>query len=405
MQSGFAQAVVSAEGLIVAVNDEMCAMFGRKAKELLGEPILCAEQARPEDEARLRRVLSGDVPLARFERRVASRYGGSVDLLVSLTGVRVDGRVDAAAVCVQDVTDLKSAQRRAESEEARWRSLSQNASEVALVTDAALTITYVSPAMTRLLGHDPQDVCGTSMLSLVHPEDVPRVTAAMRRLVAKKTRKSEIGYRVTNSSGHWRHVEQHVLNLLEDAHVEGLVVNLRDMTELEELRTARRRAVLEDRLTGLPNRALLMDRVEQAIERRHRTGGQYALLHIDLDKFRAINDTYGQGAGDTVLRRVSDTLCTLVGPSDTVGRYAGDEFVVLSSHRRRQRPQRGRPSRLACASGTGPGGRRRRDHDGQRLRMRRCRARSRQQCRGPDRGGRGGNRIREGLGPGPDVRP
>jgi diguanylate cyclase (GGDEF)-like protein/PAS domain S-box-containing protein len=324
-----AQAVVSTDGLIVAVNDEMCALFGQQRQDLLGAPILCPEQHLVEDEVRLQKVLSGDVPLARFERRAPHPWAGPSDLLVTLSGVVRDGAVEAAAVCVQDITEQKSAQRRAEREEGRWRSLSQNASDVALVTDADLRISYASPALTALLGFGTGDTVGTSLELLVHPDDAARVTAALRALVEEQGREEILEFRVRNSAGEWRYVEQHVLNLLEDPHVRGLVVNLRDRTELHELRLARRRAVLEDRLTGLPNRALVMDRVQQAIERRHGGGGPYALLFVDLDRLRAINDTYGQAAGDEVLRRVSDTLCALVGPADTVGRYAGDEFVVL----------------------------------------------------------------------------
>ena len=328
-QTGVAQAVVSPDGLIVAANDEMCALFGRRRDDLLGTSILSPEQSTMEDQVRLHKVLSGELPLARFERRSPHHWGGPIDLLVTLTAVARGAAIVAAAVCVQDITEQKSAQRRAERAEGRWRSLSQNASDVALVTDADLRISYASPAMTALLGHGTADTVGTSLELLIHPDDAPRVRAALRALVEEQGHEAALEHRVRNSAGEWRYVEQHVLNLLGDPHVGGLVVNLRDRTELHELRVARRRAVLEDRLTGLANRALIMDRVQQAIERRHGGGGQYALLFVDLDRLRVINDTYGQVAGDEVLRRVSDTLCALVGPADTVGRYAGDEFVVL----------------------------------------------------------------------------
>jgi diguanylate cyclase (GGDEF)-like protein/PAS domain S-box-containing protein len=331
VQSGVAQAVVSSEGLIVAVNDATCAMFGRAAREVVGQPIVSQipEECRAEDERLLRDVLSGVLHQATFERRLPHPDGSCLDALVSVVGVQVDGRVSELSVCLQDITALKTAQRAAEREQARWRSLSQNASDVALIADAALVITYVSPALTALLGHDESDVLGTSLLELAHPDDEKRVAAAMHRIVVDSAREVSLEYRVRNKAGDWRYVEQHVVNLLDDPDVTGLVANLRDQTRQQELQTTLRRASLEDNLTGLPNRALVMDRVQQAIEREHSTGQRYALLFVNLDRLKAINDTYGHGAGDLVLRRVADTLCALVGPADTVGRYAGDEFAVL----------------------------------------------------------------------------
>jgi diguanylate cyclase (GGDEF)-like protein/PAS domain S-box-containing protein len=307
LQSGVAQALVSTQGLIVAVNDATSAMFGREAHEVVGEPILSRVplEWREEDARLFDQLVTGEIRSAHFERRLPHRDGGHVDALVSLVGVRVDGRVSELSVCLQDITGLKAQQRAAEREEARWRSLSQNASDVALIVDPSLLITYVSPALTALLGYSEDDVFGGA------------------------GREVSLEYRVRNKAGEWRHVHQHVVNLLDDPDVSGLVANLRDRTEHQELQTTLRRATLEDPLTGLPNRALVMDRVQQAIEREHSTGQKYALLFVNLDRLKVINDTYGQVAGDLVLRRVADTLCALVGPADTVGRYAGDEFAVL----------------------------------------------------------------------------
>jgi diguanylate cyclase (GGDEF)-like protein/PAS domain S-box-containing protein len=330
-QSGVAQAVVATDGTIVAVNAATCAMFGRDAEAVLGQPILSQLplDGRAEDEQRLRDLLGGRIQATQFERRLPDGDGGHVDALVSLAAVRDQRGLKEIAVCLQDITALKAAQRAAERAEARWRSLSQNASDVALVADASLVISYVSPALTLLLGYDEDDMVGMSMLSLVHPEDEARVAAAMHRVVVGVGREVSLEYRVLHKAGQWRHVAQHVVNLLNDPDVLGLVANLRDQTEQQEMQSTLRRAALEDQLTGLPNRALVIDRVQQAIEREHSTGQHYALLFVNLDRLKAINDTYGRAAGDQVLRQVADTLCALVGPADTVGRHAGDEFAVL----------------------------------------------------------------------------
>jgi diguanylate cyclase (GGDEF)-like protein/PAS domain S-box-containing protein len=330
-QSGVAQAIVSPEGIIVAVNEATCALFSRRATDLVGQPLLPRIPAewREEDARLLQQVIEGTVSSAQFERRLPHRCGGVVHALVSVVGVRVDGVVSELAVGLQDIGALKEAQLIAERAEARWRSLSQNASDVALITDAHLVVGYVSPALTAMLGHAEGAVLGSSLLDLAHPEDRARLQATMRRLVGASRSELTLDYRVRDAAGDWRFVEQHVVNLLDDPHVGGLVVNLRDRTAQHALETSLLRATLEDPLTGLPNRALIMDRIQQALEREQSSGKRCALLFVNIDRLKAINDAYGQEVGDHVLRRVADTLCALVGPSDTVGRYGSDEFVVL----------------------------------------------------------------------------
>src|SRR6202023_720774 len=85
-----------------------------------------------------------------------------------------------------------------------------------------------------------------------------------------------------------------------------------------------------DALTGLPNRALLVDRIDQALVHSQVSGGCTAVLFIDLDRFKQVNDTKGHAAGDTVLRRVAEQLVAALRPTDTVARIGGDEFVVLA---------------------------------------------------------------------------
>jgi diguanylate cyclase (GGDEF)-like protein len=153
----------------------------------------------------------------------------------------------------------------------------------------------------------------------------------MHRCVAAATKEVAITFRMRGADGSWRHVEQRLINLLDDADVQGLVVNLRDVTEQHELQQTLLRASVQDALTGLPNRTLLLDRIEQTIERERAGGPPYGLMFVNLDRLQGINDAFGHSVGDDVIKCVADTLFAGVRTADTVARYAGDEFAVLLS--------------------------------------------------------------------------
>jgi diguanylate cyclase (GGDEF)-like protein/PAS domain S-box-containing protein len=331
-QSGVPQAVVGLDGTIVAVNDATCALFDRAPEELIGDHLLdrVPAEGRDGDATLLAAVLSGRLERAHFERRLDHRDGRWLDTLVSVGAVRDDeGGLREISVCLQDITDLKTAQRAAERAEARWRSLSQNASDIALIVDDELGISYVSPSLEALLGDGDERLLGTSLLDLIHPDDAARVSAAMQRLVVEAGRELLLAFRMRAEGRTWRHVEQRVINLLGDPDVQGLVANLRDVTPEYELQKTLEQRAIQDSLTGLPNRTLFMDRAQQAIEREQAGGPAYAMLFVNLDRLKAINDAFGHAVGDDVLKTVADTLCAIVRPADTVARYAGDEFAIL----------------------------------------------------------------------------
>ncbi|MCW2571642.1 MAG: hypothetical protein JWO88_1700 [Frankiales bacterium] len=331
-QSAVAQAIVAVDGTISVVNQAACELFDRRPEELIGETLLdrVPGEGREQDAALLMALVAGTVDQAQFERRLDHKDGRWLDTLVSVRAVKAStGELREISVCLQEISALKTAQRAAERAQARWRSLLQNASDIALITDAELVVSYVSPSLAAALGDRDPAVVGTSLLTLVHSEDAVRVGAAMHRFVFEAGRELSIGFRMRTDGRGWRHVEQRVINLLDDPDVTGLVASLRDVTEQYELQSTLRRAALEDNLTGLPNRSLLIDRVQQAIERERAGGPSYALMSVNLDRLKAINDAFGHAVGDQVLRRVADELCALVRPADTVARNAGDEFAVL----------------------------------------------------------------------------
>jgi len=133
----------------------------------------------------------------------------------------------------------------------------------------------------------------------------------------------------TDHRGRPRWVQARATDLIADPDVAGTVVNLHDTTDRKAMEDALAHQALHDALTGLPNRVLLRDRIDHALRRNARTGESIAVVYLDLDGFKRINDSFGHDVGDELLRQVADRLVRSVRPSETVARLGGDEFAIL----------------------------------------------------------------------------
>jgi len=213
--------------------------------------------------------------------------------------------------------------------EARFRSLVQNASDVICIGDAAGTITYISPAVERVLGEPPERWVGRPGLDAVHPDDLPAAEAALGALLGRAGSTRCARYRIAHADGSWRWLEVTSTNLLHDPGVRGIVANIRDVTERQEFEEQLTRHAFHDPLTGLANRALFRDRIEHALATSALDGDEVAVLMVDLDNFKTVNDSLGHTRGDAVLVEVAGRLTASLRPADTVARLGGDEFAVL----------------------------------------------------------------------------
>jgi diguanylate cyclase (GGDEF)-like protein/PAS domain S-box-containing protein len=214
--------------------------------------------------------------------------------------------------------------------EERFRSLVQNASELMTVVEGNRHIRYQSPSVTPVLGYDPDRLCGTDILDLVHPDDRPGAMAHLADLAERPAGMTAVlECRLRHHDGTWRHVEMVGNNLSGDPNVGGIVLTTRDVSERRALEDQLRHQAFHDSLTGLANRALFANRVEHALIRSHRHAQPMAVLFIDLDDFKTVNDTLGHVEGDEMLAAVADRLRGCLREGDTAARLGGDEFGVL----------------------------------------------------------------------------
>jgi diguanylate cyclase (GGDEF)-like protein/PAS domain S-box-containing protein len=231
-------------------------------------------------------------------------------------------------------TRLRAAQRRLrEHDERRFQALLTSSSDTTVVLSATGNITYASPSALRVLRVSAADLLLLTMPAFVHRHvhraDAGRLTADLAELLAAPGGERTLQFRVGGPEGTWRDVEGVGRNLLDDAAVGGVLLNLRDVSERTELQRALTHQAFADQLTGLPNRALLRDRTEQALRLAGRHGQLVGLLLLDLNRFKEVNDTLGHHAGDALLQQVATRLGVALRDADTVARLGGDEFAVL----------------------------------------------------------------------------
>jgi len=213
--------------------------------------------------------------------------------------------------------------------EERFRALVQNAFDIILVIDAAGLISYSSPSAARVLGYGLSELKGSPFVDLLHPEDAPPARDLLANLSERHGQAATTEWRLRHREGPWCPMEVAGQNLLDNPHVDGLVLTLRDIAERKDLEQQLAHQAFHDALTGLANRALFRERVAHALRRNTRTRDSAAVLFIDLDDFKAVNDSLGHSAGDEVLTAVAERLGACVRAADTVARIGGDEFAVL----------------------------------------------------------------------------
>ena len=212
--------------------------------------------------------------------------------------------------------------------EARFGSLVRNASDLITVLDTDLRITYQSPSIERILGYGADEVAGRPFASLTAAADVSRVaTLAADTIGGKESKALECS--LVHKDGALLQFEIHLTNLIGDEHVGGIVLNARDISERKAFEAELTHQAFHDTVTGLANRALFGERVRHAIARSRREGRSLAVIFLDLDDFKTINDSLGHVAGDEVLVEVARRLDSTVRGGDTAARFGGDEFAVL----------------------------------------------------------------------------
>jgi diguanylate cyclase (GGDEF)-like protein/PAS domain S-box-containing protein len=213
--------------------------------------------------------------------------------------------------------------------EARFASLVQNSSDLITVLSADNTIIYQSPSIDRVLGYTADEVTGRSFELLLHPDEHGRLLRRLTDGAGANGRAEVIDCLLAHKDGSLRHFEILHADLVADRAVGGIVLNGRDVSERKAFEEQLAHQAFHDPVTHLANRALFNERVRHAVARTLREGMGMAVLFVDLDDFKTVNDSLGHAVGDQVLLEVAQRIAGSVRAADTAARFGGDEFAIL----------------------------------------------------------------------------
>jgi diguanylate cyclase (GGDEF)-like protein/PAS domain S-box-containing protein len=325
-------ALVGTDGRFLRVNKSLCEILGYTEREFLGKTF--QEITHPDDLEvdleHLRRLLVRVVRTYQTEKRYLHKDGHVVWTLLSVSVVHDEEDEPLYFICqIQDVSERKKVEKAIKESEERFRSLVQYSSDIITILDTEGTVHYVSPAVERVTGYRPEEQVGTNAFGSIHPDDREQALNTFAEVLKRPGLQPPLEFRVPHKDGSWRYLEHVVNNLVDDPAVRGVVVNSWDVTERKALVEQLSYQAFHDLLTGLPNRALFMDRLEHASSRANRRGSKVAVLFTDLDNFKVINDSLGHKAGDQLLIAVAERLKACLRPEHTAARLGGDEFTIL----------------------------------------------------------------------------
>ncbi len=301
---------------------------------------------------------------------LSARSWGTVVGIVVITLLLIVRQSVVMADNARLVKSLDRSMLQVRRQEQRFRSLVQHASDITMLINDQGVVAYASPALGPVLGQSPDQAVGWPALDVLRTDDRPAVERLVAQLLHDRTGSASTQMRVRHADGSCRWLELVATSRLDDTSVLGIILNIRDVTEARRLQDRLRYEASHDSLTGLPNRALLYEQAER-LQEEPAAQLSKAVLLLDLDDFKSVNDILGHHMGDQLLIVVAERLRNSVRPIDTVARLGGDEFALLLTGSLTirgdlDRPANPRPTEETCddrgpfASGTGEHRRRRR---------------------------------------------
>ncbi len=324
-------------GMITFVNQRMAALLGCTIDEVTSAMITDfvidtpeTADANPQPNGSIGGAGKTDEFHKRSELTFRHRDGSQVSTTLATTSLTdTDGNMVGTLAMVSDVTEQRAQDRALLEATKRFEQAFESAPVGIAVIDQGGRVLDSNPAVQQMLGLDPVELESLGLLELIGSRHRDQLADELDALAAGEVGRIHGDYQLRRTDRSARWVCLDIAVLQSESTLGHAVCQIEDITSRKTTEEGLSYLGLHDELTGLPNRTLLHDRITTAMHLRDRCHDSMAVLFLDLDRFKEINDRYGHRAGDTVLIEVSRRLLLATRTADTVGRLGGDEFVVL----------------------------------------------------------------------------
>jgi diguanylate cyclase (GGDEF)-like protein/PAS domain S-box-containing protein len=333
MQSaGEAMHVTDRNGVIEYVNPAFCASTGYPPEEAIGKKPSLLKSGFQDNafyENLWTTILKGEI----WRGEIINRCKDDSSITLSMTISPVldcDGHAERFIAISHDITARKRLEEEVALGHAELEAIFNNAGGGIALLDLWGRFIKVNDFWLGILGYSPEEATALSYKDISHDDDVAETQQLFVALASGEIPHYENDRRFVRSGGRvfWGHLSMTPVKD-EAGYIRAIIAIVQDINERKLLEDKLESMAHYDALTGLPNRALFFDRLSQAIAQTRRSQGQFALMFVDLDGFKAVNDTFGHDTGDALLKAVAEHLLECVRESDTVARMGGDEFTII----------------------------------------------------------------------------
>ncbi|MET0519494.1 MAG: diguanylate cyclase [Burkholderiaceae bacterium] len=315
------------------VNAHVAAVYGVDRQSLLGKTLaeVRGEAVARQIEPFIERVMRGERVAFESSSTIRGRLHHFHQCYVPDYGPDADadkgGEVQGFFAVAMDISERKNAEARLAANEKKLRAIADNLPVLILYLDAQLRVQFINETFRAWTGREPADALGQLFADVVGPEMYAQRRAGLQQALGGERVQLEL-FSLIN--GHYRHLQNiYIPDRQADGTVQGLFVLASDISAMKQAELKLAELARSDTLTGLPNRRQFDECLLQALARNQRDCGALALLFLDIDHFKTINDSHGHGIGDQVLQQFGARLLRSVRSMDMVARLAGDEFVII----------------------------------------------------------------------------
>lgn len=312
---------------VLDVNDFACKTYGYTREEFIGLKLDKISENLNRKRNLLDKILNGEAPEL-FESIHLQKDGTLINVAINSSMIEMDGKLAVLSI-IRDVTARIKADTALRESEYKLRTLVENMSEGLLHLDLDNRIVYTNDRFRKMTSYSEEDLSGQNALRLLFDaEGRETIGNSIKRKTEGVSENYEVQIRTANGSNLWVLVGT-VPTLDADGKLIGSMSVLTDITERKHAEEKLLHNAMHDSLTGLPNRALFLEHLRRAMGRSPRRKKTFAVLFLDFDGFKLINDSLGHQEGDKLLKMIAERLGSLVRGSDVVARLGGDEFTIL----------------------------------------------------------------------------